>query len=641
MTLPQPGRVYRAEAAGEAVWLWGPLQITGSTETAWQVGAWSRPEVAASVVEALSNRLGDGAAVWPEPTAEGLTRVRVRWPAEEPADAKNRLAAMGYQDAFRVAGAGAVLITGAGGSIESSSEIVLTPAGDWATAVGDRRYRGRFRLRTGRAGVLLINELPMEDYLRGVVPVEMGPYQFPELEALKAQAVAARTYAVAHLGDHDDEGWDICATPACQAYSGAEAEHPLSDRAVEETAGLVAVFGGAPIDAMYTSTCGGHTEDAAVLFAGRGAPYLVGVPCSWELQILGAGDHTGVGQIENLSGFRRFLALRALGLEDESVGPEELVRAVTAVCGGPAGLCGGEYVPLPPDPSWSGWERALLAAAGLEGDGPLVRQRYFGVSNLLGLADLFDVPLQPTDARNWNRGWHLEAAAAVLEIQGVIVKEVGEAVLHPEQFDKAGRLFRGLAIHVRGATKSEYIHGGTLFSRWGTDYKVEKGVVSVSPGTTLERYRVGDRTIALVVVRSGGDADADRRSAWRSWIRDRSWGELEASLGVPDLERVEITRRGRSGRVVGLRAIDREGRGRVIEGFEVRRALDLPETLFEMSERRLPDGSRSIRFLGRGWGHGVGLCQNGAYGLARAGMTFDEILTHYYTGVTIEPWNPR
>ncbi len=78
-----------------------------------------------------------------------------------------------------------------------------------------------------------------------------------------------------------------------------------------------------------------------------------------------------------------------------------------------------------------------------------------------------------------------------------------------------------------------------------------------------------------------------------------------------------------------------------MKGFDVRRVLDLPETLFEMQIRTLPDGQRTAHFLGRGWGHGVGLCQNGAYGLARAGMTYDAILTHYYTGIEIAEWSPE
>ena len=91
--------------------------------------------------------------------------------------------------------------------------------------------------------------------------------------------------------------------------------------------------------------------------------------------------------------------------------------------------------------------------------------------------------------------------------------------------------------------------------------------------------------------------------------------------------------------MVTLAVIDRNGNRRLIEGFDVRRALDLPETLFEMHERTLPDGDRVVHFLGRGWGHGVGLCQNGAFGLARSGMTYDAILRHYYTGVDLATWS--
>jgi peptidoglycan hydrolase-like amidase len=619
VTLPQPGRAYRAETGDEAAWLWGPLEISASTEAAWQVGAWSSSEAAAAVVETLSSHLGSDAVVGQEPTGGGLIRVRVRWPAVEPADAKTRLAAAGYSDAYRVSGAGSVLITGAGGSFESAGEIVLTPAGDWATAVDGRRYRGHFRLRTGGAGVLLINELPMEEYLRGVVPVEMGPYQFPELEALKAQAVAARTYAVAHLGDHDDEGWDICATPACQAYHGAGAEHPLSDRAVRETAGTIIIYDGLPIDAMYTSTCGGHTEDAAELFSGRGFSYLSGVECAWDRPILLAGDGPGT-TIGGLADFRRLLARRALGLGGDEVPPIDLIPLV-------AERCGGEVLPLPRTPDLALWIEALLAAGGLDETSPLVGGE--GAGRLVRLADVFEIPLPPTTPGDWNSGWHLEAAAAVLELRGIIDSDGGEIVPHPN----------GAAIYPRRADASEpLVQPLPLIWRWDGSYG-GASALRVLPGTALERYRLGERVLALVVVQSDGGGEADRRSAWRGWRRERSWSELEAGIGEPDLERLEIVRRAESGRVVSLAVIDVSGNRRLIKGFDVRRALDLPETLFEMHVRTLPDGDRVVQFLGRGWGHGVGLCQNGAFGLARSGMTYEAILKHYYTGVDLATWS--
>jgi stage II sporulation protein D len=617
--LPQPGRAYRVVVGGDERWMWGPLEITaGAAEHHWQVGAWSTTMAAEGAAAVLDRELGRSVRAWVEPTGTGLFRVKCRWLGTEPADAAPLLASVGFPDAFATSAGGAVRIAGAGASVKASSAVTLHPAGDWPTVVGGRRYRGRFVVRPAGSDLLLVNEIAMEQYLRGVVPVEMGPYVFPELEALKAQAVAARTYTVAHLGDHDDEGWDICDTPACQAYHGAGAEHRLTDRAVVETAGLVATFEGAPIDAMYTSTCGGHTEDAAELFDGRGAPYLRGVACAWDraLRLTGEPDPIPAGDGR---AFRADLARRALGLPGGPVAPENLLRPVAA-------LCRGEVRPLPSAFDMDDWSGALLAAGGFDDRGPLAAG--VGADRLIRLADLFDLPLSPPDLGDRPREWHLEAAAAVLELRGVITVDRGEAVPHPQ----------GVAIYPRRADRSEPIRQPVpLFSRWNESI-TGAAVLDVFPGTPLERYRLDDRVLALVVVRSGGGGEADRRSSWRSWRRVKSWDELEASIGQRDLERIEIVRVGRSGRVVELGVIDSAGRRRIIDGFDVRRALDLPETFFEMHMMTDSEGRRSVQFLGRGWGHGVGLCQNGAYGLARSGMGFESILEHYYTGIEVVPW---
>ena len=105
------------------------------------------------------------------------------------------------------------------------------------------QFRGRILIFVNDRGLLnVINELPLEEYLRGVVPKEMGPEIYDRLEALKAQTVAARTYTLKNLGEFTDEGYDICATPRCQVYGGMGNEHPLTDRAIRETAGEVLVF---------------------------------------------------------------------------------------------------------------------------------------------------------------------------------------------------------------------------------------------------------------------------------------------------------------------------------------------------------------------------------------------------------------
>lgn len=155
--------------------------------------------------------------------------------------------------------------------------VVSSPTG--FVTINDTTYRGKAEAHVNGSGTLAgINELPLEQYLYGVVPRELGPVAFPLLEAQKAQAVAARTYAIANIGRRAGDGYDLRATTDDQVYGGYTAEYALSNRAVDETAGLVATYGGKPIDALYSSTSGGHTADNEESFASAAVPYLRGVP---------------------------------------------------------------------------------------------------------------------------------------------------------------------------------------------------------------------------------------------------------------------------------------------------------------------------------------------------------------------------
>ncbi|MBI6546081.1 MAG: SpoIID/LytB domain-containing protein [Cyanobacteria bacterium NC_groundwater_1444_Ag_S-0.65um_54_12] len=139
--------------------------------------------------------------------------------------------------------------------------------------VGKRWYRGILEIRDG---LIAINELPMEDYLYGVVPCEM-PHTWP-LEALKAQAVAARTYTVAKLGEMAARGYDLKPTTDHQVYGGAARETPESNLAVDATRGEVVTYNGRPIPAYYCSAAGGYTDGADTVWGGDPVPYLQAVP---------------------------------------------------------------------------------------------------------------------------------------------------------------------------------------------------------------------------------------------------------------------------------------------------------------------------------------------------------------------------
>ena len=123
----------------------------------------------------------------------------------------------------------------------------------------DLSYRGRIEISAGAGGIDVVNIINLEEYLYGVVPSEM-PSDWPK-EALCAQAVAARTEAMSKIGRHRDEGFDFCSGVHCQSYGGAEREKEATNRAVDETRGLIAFYQGKPADFIYSSNCGGHTQD--------------------------------------------------------------------------------------------------------------------------------------------------------------------------------------------------------------------------------------------------------------------------------------------------------------------------------------------------------------------------------------------
>ncbi len=135
-------------------------------------------------------------------------------------------------------------------------------------------YRGNMELIPSDGELTVVNEVELESYLLGVVSSEMCPW-YP-LEALKAQAVAARTYALKNIGRFESQGFDLTDTASSQVYGGYCAEDPRSTLAVNETAGIVLTYNGDLIDAVYSSTCGGFTESAEEAW-GHAVPYLVSV----------------------------------------------------------------------------------------------------------------------------------------------------------------------------------------------------------------------------------------------------------------------------------------------------------------------------------------------------------------------------
>ncbi|WP_026908839.1 SpoIID/LytB domain-containing protein [Paucisalibacillus globulus] len=160
------------------------------------------------------------------------------------------------------------------GAIQISSENGLIK-------INGKQYRGIGEVAFNSTGTLAgINELALEEYLYGVVPLELPPVPYDELEAQKSQAVAARTYAISGLGKRSADGYDLLPTTSDQVYGGYDAEHPISTQAVEETEGVVATYNGNLISAVYHSTSGGITSNNEDVWSSGPIPYLRSVPVS-------------------------------------------------------------------------------------------------------------------------------------------------------------------------------------------------------------------------------------------------------------------------------------------------------------------------------------------------------------------------
>lgn len=155
--------------------------------------------------------------------------------------------------------------------------VILTTGKEGAAfAAKGNRYRGTMKLFPSRwgSGVVLVNVVPMEDYLKGVVPKEIVPSW--HTEAIKAQAVAARTYAAFHKGGFESSGYDVTDDTRSQVYGGISAETASTNQAVQDTAGEILTYKGKPIDAVFHSSSGGYTENSENIW-GTSIPYLRGV----------------------------------------------------------------------------------------------------------------------------------------------------------------------------------------------------------------------------------------------------------------------------------------------------------------------------------------------------------------------------
>ena len=457
-----------------------------------------------------------------------------------------------------------------------------------------RAYRGALEIfGNTRRTLTVVNELPLEEYLRGVVPNELSPTTFGQIEALKAQAVAARTYIQRNLGQFRDEGYDVCATDACQVYFGSKTEDPLANQAIVETRGLVATYDGKPINALYSSTCGGRTEDAEHIFNER-VPYLVSTSCEYKhprplpfTTTRAMPDwKTGVLAVARVATFAD--AARFMGLPD---------HGEPASLNDPAALASFVRQTFYPSVSTASDLTFLNEQGILPASGPVLPN------------DLLFRLIDKKGAFEWQQGVLTSWDGTKMRL--VVGGQPKELTLAPDAL-----------VYLRVGDERLAVANGSWI------------------GGELIEFRAENGTIPMLVFRINfANPAADRYSRLAIWQVHKTAAELETafrSLPIGEFTDLRILERGPSERAISTEVVGSRGR-RTVPALRIRTLLGLRDSLFSYDiERNARGAVLGATFYGRGWGHGVGMCQVGAYGMALDGATFDEILKKYYKGIELK-----
>ena len=510
---------------------------------------------------------------------------------------------------------------------------------------GKGRYRGTVEFfPNGDGRLTVVNQVALEDYIRGVVPREMGANEYPNVEALKAQAVAARTYVVANRGKRKNAGFDLLDTPLDQVYGGRDGEQPLTDRAVMETAGLIATYNGLPIQALFTAVSGGATVDNSYVFGGP-QPYLKGVSNYPDkpltISFKGAVDPGADQSWLNLE----LLRLAAFGIILPDVLTSEKMEQ-----------------PLRRNDLSEPMAR-LAQRLGLptpERSPAVDLQLYLWMARTLGFDRVVEGMERPQDADYFVGPAVAKPAdrplAAFLARRGIVTTAMwhGQPTLR-DGFTALSRMWQELELPE--LAEGTLLRDGTVRRKIPDAIPEPLSLASFlllaeeSVGGQLRllseaQIQVGDRVKWMP--REGGSRLLIRRldpdgAAWDRYNPTAHWkvelkdsdllAKVKSRVGVNGIRALELEHN-EHGRVLKLTVRDTRGVGHEFTGMRIRALLGLKDNVFRYITVGTGDKKRWI-FYGRGWGHAVGMDQTGAYGMALDGYTYDQILKRYYRGIEI------
>ena len=527
-----------------------------------------------------------------------------------------------------------------------------------------KAYRGKIEVFVNARGSLtVVNVVPLEEYLLGVVPAELS---LPNLEAQKAQAIAARTYAVANINGYGAQGFDMVPTVWSQVYKGVSIETAMGTRAVRETAGQIATYNGKPIMAYFTSTCGGRTENSENIFD-HAEPYLRGVECSLEghkhfdpflvktsRQPAKLRDDANLELVRLMSLFAvNGFSLTTAQMTDEwfeetptqgemsnwlnqlaikfgktfpnvnkdTAKPVELSQI----------LAGFIYTAGAPDTLLS--DSDVSYHLSFDDAGEIPKERRADLAMLLrdGYFTLHaDLTLKPN--RPFSRAKMLRLIRQIYEKKKwmpLLQTATTKASVDGKLVLKNGRTDRQIAI------KPDVF----LFRKFGGEVYPVKEAALVG-GETVRYQADGLGSVSYLEIEpTDMPTVAENMSPFTNWSTTLGAGAVQSRLsryvrGIGTLYDVNVKQKGYSRRAVELEIVGSNG-VKTLKGGKIRSALRLREQLFVINKRYSGSSVASYTFTGRGWGHGVGMCQYGAYGLAKMGVKADAIIKHYYTGVDV------
>jgi stage II sporulation protein D len=527
-----------------------------------------------------------------------------------------------------------------------------------------KAYRGKLEVFVNSRGTLtVVNVVLLEEYLLGVVPAELS---LPHLEAQKAQAIAARTYAVANANTYGTKGFDMVPTVWSQVYKGVAIETKMGTEAVRQTRGMIATHQGKPIMAYFTSTCGGRTENVENVFD-TNEPYLRGVECSLEgkrhfdpflvrtirqpaklrneeylglvrlmslLTVNGFALTTNqftddwfdeeptVGEISNwLNQIATRFGKTFPNVTKETAKPAELARVLASLA----------YTPGAPDTLLS--DSDINYHLSFDDAGEIPKERRADVAMLMR-DELFilhpDLTLKPQ--KSFRRADFLRLIRQIYEKRKwmpTLQTATTKASVDGKLVLRSGRTDRTLSIRP----------DVFLFRKFGAGRYPIKEAALVGGETVNYQTDASGAVTFLEIEPTDAPTVAENMSPFTNWTTSLSPSAVQSRLsryvrGIGTLYDVNIKRQGYSRRAAEIEIVGSNG-VKTLKGGKIRSALRLREQLFVINKRYSGSQVVGYTFTGRGWGHGVGMCQYGAYGLAKMGVKYDEIVKHYYTGVDV------